>query len=422
MHVLSADDANYRLKLYEQGLNDREIAGIIGITNMAIYGWRKRNNLSPNVEQGWKRLSKDKAEYRMHLHKQGLSDTKIAKIIGIHTSSFNEWRQKNNLEPNFKPYKKKATHEQKLEAYKQGLNDREIADYFNLNYDYIHTWRKQNNLSPNFDVSIVELNFKPTRELGYFVGLVLGDGCIQKYKRWHITKLSSPFRRYVDLFEEMGKKLFPQLKVTRAEWMTKANCFCKERKKCYCAIITSKRLFEFLSKFKNKGDKWNIQANYPNEFYYGIVAGLIDSDGWIDKSNVGISNKHENNLIQIKNILKEAGFIYGAITIKKRKQKIGGHIHLLRIYGQKNLSMILEKCKPIYKEEKLSRELKKIKIKYTGADYFKVLELKKKKHTLPEISKITNVKIGTIRSWIYGGQKPLFLTLAERHGGICSNA
>lgn len=419
--ILSTNEFNCRLKLYRQGLNDREIARIIGITNVAIYGWRKRNNLSPNVEQGWKRLSKDKAEYRMHLYKQGLSDTKIAKIIGIHKSSFNEWRQKNNLEPNFKPHKQRATHEQKLELYKQGLNDREIADYFDLNYDYIHMWRKQYNLPPNFDTSIVELTFEPTRELGYFVGLVLGDGCTYKYKRWHITKLSSPFIKYVDLFGEMGQKLFPKLKVTRAEWMAKANSFCKERKKCYCASITSKRLFEFLSKFKNKGDKWNILANYPNEFYYGIVAGLIDSDGWIDKSCVGICNKHENNLIQIKNILKGAGFIYGAITIKKRKQKIGGYIHLLRIYGQKNLSMILEKCKPIYKGEKLSRELKKVKIKYSERDYFKVLELKKKKYTLPEISRRTNVKLGTIRSWIYAGQKPLCLTLAERYGSECSD-
>jgi len=40
---LSAEEEKRRMKLYQQGLNDREIADRVGITKAAVWEWRKSN-------------------------------------------------------------------------------------------------------------------------------------------------------------------------------------------------------------------------------------------------------------------------------------------------------------------------------------------------------------------------------------------
>jgi len=414
---LSEEENALRYKLYRKGYNDREIADKTGVSHVAIFLWRKRRNLPANNNVGWKKLSKEEENKRLELYKQGLSDGEIAKKLGISQSTIADWRKARGLKPNIPPITKKTTHKQKLELYNMGFTDTEIAKILNLNPSYVSAWRRKNNLKPNYN-PVNEIDFKFTKEFGYFIGLVIGDGSIVKYKRWHRIQFSSPFKEYVDIFNDVAKALFPNISISR---------YYYKKENCYGAVITSKRLYEFLKKIKKDGDMWDIPCGYPDEFYFGLIGGLIDAEGWIYNRCVGIANKHKENLMQIKDIMKKLGIVYGKISIKCRENKNkmirgkkvnGDYIYCLNVFGYKNLRLLLENCMILYKIDKFKSMMNEyMKPKYTEEDYNNAISLYNNENlSINEISKRLNIKYKTAYSWIKNNQKPLPLSLREKYG------
>lgn len=49
---LTEDDHDRRLRLYQEGLKDTEIADLEGVTAVSILKWRRRNGLEPNAPSG----------------------------------------------------------------------------------------------------------------------------------------------------------------------------------------------------------------------------------------------------------------------------------------------------------------------------------------------------------------------------------
>ena len=79
------------------------------------------------------------------LHKEGLDDRQIADIIGKSPRSVWEWRKKQGLKSN-------AYHlnwELGKELYDKGWNDREIADALECNASSVYTWRRNHKLPAN---------------------------------------------------------------------------------------------------------------------------------------------------------------------------------------------------------------------------------------------------------------------------------
>lgn|GEM_PF-1695043 len=86
------------LTLYKQGLNDFEIAEKIGVTNNAIYYWRKQNDLPANVGRGRhsnpKKIDREKLQA---LHDQGYTDKEIGAALHCSPMTVLNWRRQNHL-------------------------------------------------------------------------------------------------------------------------------------------------------------------------------------------------------------------------------------------------------------------------------------------------------------------------------------
>lgn len=81
-----------RLALYNQGLNDYEIADIQRISQSTVYQWRKKNGLKKNPAK----INPKFAE-RMRLYELGYTDCKIGKLTDYTSTTIYMWRKKNKL-------------------------------------------------------------------------------------------------------------------------------------------------------------------------------------------------------------------------------------------------------------------------------------------------------------------------------------
>ena len=55
MNILPSYEERMRLDLYEQGMADKEIAGLMGVSTRAICYWRRDRKLKPNGRAGKKK-------------------------------------------------------------------------------------------------------------------------------------------------------------------------------------------------------------------------------------------------------------------------------------------------------------------------------------------------------------------------------
>jgi len=145
----TANDA-IRFSLYREGKTDREIATSVGIKKNAIWYWRKRNNLPPNIHSPPHTITKEEHELRLSLYNQGLLDGEIAKAVGLSTPAIWYWRKKNNLPPNVSKFNRLSEADAKRrELYDQGLTDKEIAKNLSVTLCTIIAWRNRRGLKPH---------------------------------------------------------------------------------------------------------------------------------------------------------------------------------------------------------------------------------------------------------------------------------
>lgn len=99
--MIAKEKQNKRLSLYNQGLSDSEIARRLGLTQNAIGYWRREQDLSPNSLRGGRVLG-DKEKKRLELYNQGLNDSEIGREIGCERYTITYWRRAHGLSPNFR--------------------------------------------------------------------------------------------------------------------------------------------------------------------------------------------------------------------------------------------------------------------------------------------------------------------------------
>lgn len=111
MSRLSEEEEKKRLDLYNQGMSDAEIAKKCYVIKSVICNWRTRRGLPPNAPKGFQkgnkygcmgRLSEVKENKRRDLLKRGLNDTQIARIVGVENSTISQWRRIRGLSSNRK--------------------------------------------------------------------------------------------------------------------------------------------------------------------------------------------------------------------------------------------------------------------------------------------------------------------------------
>ncbi len=150
MRLLSADEHEARMALYEQGLTDEEIAAERWVTKESICGWRTKRRLPSNGKKGG-HLPKEKHNARMALYEQGLTDEKIAAELSMSKSAICCWRKKNGLpaQGNICRRPLNQNQDKALLLYQQGLHDKEIAKVFGVHRSTVAYWRIKQGLPIN---------------------------------------------------------------------------------------------------------------------------------------------------------------------------------------------------------------------------------------------------------------------------------
>lgn len=117
MSKLSEKEEKERLDLYNQGMNDAEIAKKLYISKCVISVWRTKRGLSPNAPKGFQkgnkygclsRLSELRENKRLELYNRGLNDAQIARILGLNNSTVSQWRRDRGLQSNRKWTRRKV--------------------------------------------------------------------------------------------------------------------------------------------------------------------------------------------------------------------------------------------------------------------------------------------------------------------------
>lgn len=90
------DEPDCRLDLYLAGLNDAEIAQVVGVAQRTIHQWRKRRDFPANAACRPPLVVATHGDM-LRLYDLGWSDGKIAVALRIGSSSVHRWRAKRGL-------------------------------------------------------------------------------------------------------------------------------------------------------------------------------------------------------------------------------------------------------------------------------------------------------------------------------------
>ena len=85
------------MELYEDGLNDRQIATELRMKYQAVVAWRNKKSLSSNIYI-------ERKNRRLSLYLEGLSDVQIAEKEGVNTAAIQHWRKRQGLSAIFLPF------------------------------------------------------------------------------------------------------------------------------------------------------------------------------------------------------------------------------------------------------------------------------------------------------------------------------
>lgn len=153
---VSKADAKRRRNLYEKGLSDTAIGRELGIDRSCITKWRLSVGLPSRYatkiprEALSKRTDQNGQELRMRLYADGLSDKDIGERLGVSPSTISSWRQRHKLSGSVicGPIK----HEEnaiRMLLYELGWSDRQIAKQREVHLTSIAEWRLRRHLTPN---------------------------------------------------------------------------------------------------------------------------------------------------------------------------------------------------------------------------------------------------------------------------------
>lgn len=83
------------MELYQQGMTDSEIARVVGVSRQTVTRYRNRNGLKANYTSLLQRKNQVPA-----LWEQGLTDEEMAVVLGVSRYTVGEWRKKYGLPAN----------------------------------------------------------------------------------------------------------------------------------------------------------------------------------------------------------------------------------------------------------------------------------------------------------------------------------
>lgn len=283
-----------------------------------------------------------------------------------------------------------GSEEQRMELYHQGLSDSGVANKVGCCSSAISYWRVRRKLLSNLEKThelekrrIESLIEKPTKDFGYFCGLIAGDGGLSYTADYYRITLNTSKEELIYSFRQLVNNLFPFLYIYQVQSVgcQKLNIHCKP-------------LYQILKKYKPKPYRWFIPEFLNGESLIGFLQGIFDTDGNAPDRHphipLQLSSKFKENLIPIAKILRNWGIelsvvqsgngwavrIFGKYNHEKFRRKIGFR---LSEKGQK-LDMYIDtgrhmknKPTPFKKVEKLIPKMKEMRER--GCYYREIAEI-----------------------------------------------
>jgi len=220
------------------------------------------------------------------------------------------------------------------------LNQREIAEKIGCSKSTIKVKMQKYQIPrrpgggqpyPHYNFSII-----PSKDLGYFCGLVIGDGYLTCRNRNYRIGIESSNVQLINLFCLTAKRICSLL-----------HPFTYKRKKLrkfpkgytYNGItivggLDSKLLYQILKPYKLQDYYFKI-PNFlrTKESIVGFLQGIFDAEGSVDvrksNSHVSLTSKHKSNLLKIQRLLQHLGI----------EAKIYSDINSCTLYIQRKQSL-----------------------------------------------------------------------------------
>jgi DNA-binding transcriptional regulator WhiA len=267
------------------------------------------------------------------------------------------------------------------------------------------------NLNPkNILKRAIENNIKiePTKDWGYFIGIVLGDGWVNK--KGYSIEVGSTVPEIVDAFRDVCKLLnLPFKYVAR-------NCKVRPKNKRGITIrctVVSKKINGFLRNYKKPDFHWEIpQMVIENEdMLTGFMQGIFDAEGGVylykkGMCTIELSSKHESNLKQVQKYLYKEYYISSSIIDSQTRTaaKLCINEYTNRNEFKEQIGFRLKR-----KQDKLDCMTRKRKI-YSTKTYLYVLMLLDRGFSTKEIIKRAKVEKHIIYAWRDGKIPPYIKT------------
>lgn len=97
--MISRQDHEKCMALYNQGLSDQEIGEKLYLSYATIAYWRKINGLPSNSEH--RRITPGMEAEMLRMYQDGMSDGQISQESGMKKATVVSWRRRNGLPGNY---------------------------------------------------------------------------------------------------------------------------------------------------------------------------------------------------------------------------------------------------------------------------------------------------------------------------------
>jgi hypothetical protein len=176
-------------------------------------------------------------------------------------------------------------------------------------------------------INPISVNSSNTELFGEFLGVVAGDGCLNKTKEYHYRiylYFNSTESKYVN---ELIKKV---LYILFSKYPLR---FRRKPSGMFILYYCSKEMYSLIKKYLS----WNFEGrkshsvhlktrNHNKKFKIGFLRGLIDSDGYLSEKKINFSTSSPYLAKDIRHFLKELGLeYYYNIYKEKRENRVNMH-------------------------------------------------------------------------------------------------
>lgn len=148
-------------ELYNRGMTDQQIAETTGQSQRAVQRWRYKNHLRANRKGPAPNLDLEARRRKMReLYDQGMNDAEIAEALGMSVKTTAKYRRQCGLLPHMQERQCKINAARALKLWKQGKSDKEIGVALGVSKGCVWHWRHRAGLPS------VEIKQKP-REISW---------------------------------------------------------------------------------------------------------------------------------------------------------------------------------------------------------------------------------------------------------------